>query len=125
MRQQVTKNFRLSEFHSKDGAKVPEKFFYNIVVLAHQLQALRAHIGLPVIINSGYRSPSHNKAVGGASRSYHLFGMAVDIRVPGMSPGVLYSTILKLIHEGVMQDGGLSLYGSFVHYDIRTNPTIF
>lgn len=125
MRQQLTKNFRLSEFHSKDGIKVPEKYYHNVVALARQLQALRAHLGLPIIINSGFRSATHNKAVGGSSGSYHLFGMAGDFRVVGMTTARVYTEMLKLIRDGKMLDGGMKCYSTFIHYDIRTNPTIF
>ena len=48
----------------------------------------------PIIINSGYRSPQVNKAVGGASNSNHLTGCAVDIRVAGMEQLLRYAVIL-------------------------------
>ena len=48
----------------------------------------------PVIINSGYRSPQVNKAVGGAANSNHLTGCAVDIRVAGMEQLLRYAVIL-------------------------------
>ena len=38
---------------------------------------------IPILINSGYRSPALNRAVGGATRSNHLTGCAADIRCPG------------------------------------------
>ena len=38
---------------------------------------------VPIIINSGYRSPMLNRCVGGALHSNHLDGCAVDIRCPG------------------------------------------
>lgn len=43
------------------------------------LQSLRYRIGRPLPIVSGYRSPSTNRAVGGARRSLHLLGKAADI----------------------------------------------
>lgn len=46
------------------------------------LEPLRAHVGFPVIVNSGYRSPELNKAVGGSKNSQHMLGEAVDIEVP-------------------------------------------
>ena len=48
----------------------------------------------PIIINSGYRSPQVNKAVGGAANSNHLTGCAVDIRVAGMEQLLRYAVIL-------------------------------
>ena len=48
----------------------------------------------PIIINSGYRSPAVNKAVGGVATSNHLTGGAVDIRVLGMEQLLRYAVIL-------------------------------
>lgn len=46
------------------------------------LEPLRQHLGTPVTISSGYRSPRLNQAVGGAPGSQHLTGEAADIRLP-------------------------------------------
>jgi hypothetical protein len=48
----------------------------------------------PIIVNSAYRSPQVNKAVGGASNSNHLTGCAVDIHVAGMEQLLRYAVIL-------------------------------
>ena len=48
----------------------------------------------PIIINSGFRSPAVNKAVGGVSTSNHLTGCAVDIRCIGMEQALRYDSIL-------------------------------
>ena len=48
----------------------------------------------PIIINSGYRSPQVNKAVGGVATSNHLTGCAVDIRVADMKQLLRYAVIL-------------------------------
>ena len=48
----------------------------------------------PIIINSGFRSPKVNKAVGGVSTSNHLTGCAVDIRCIGMEQALRYASIL-------------------------------
>lgn len=44
------------------------------------LDPLRELYGKPIIVNSGYRCPKLNKAVGGARNSQHLIGQASDIR---------------------------------------------
>jgi uncharacterized protein YcbK (DUF882 family) len=116
---QITKNFNLSEFRSKDGKDFPLEVIKNIRVLAVQLQAIRDSIGKPIIINSGYRSPEHNKKVGGAVNSFHVKGMAVDFRVNGMSQQDLFNKVEELIKSGAIIQGGLGLYSSWVHYDIR------
>jgi zinc D-Ala-D-Ala carboxypeptidase len=51
-----------------------------------KLQALRDRLGKPLIIRSAYRSPEHNRAVGGATRSKHLDGTAFDIAMANHDP---------------------------------------
>ena len=53
----------------------------------------------PLIINSGYRSPAVNKAVGGVATSNHLTGCAVDIRVADMKQLLRYAVILLDISD--------------------------
>ena len=60
---------------------------------------------VPIIINSGYRSPMLNRAVGGAQHSNHLDGCAADIRCPGKEANdrakmaLRYATLLLEIAE--------------------------
>ena len=58
----------------------------------------------PIIINSGYRSPEVNKAVGGVTTSNHLTGCAVDIRVLGMEQLLRYAVILLDISDESQED---------------------
>ena len=58
----------------------------------------------PVIINSGYRAPAVNKAVGGVPTSNHLTGCAVDIRVSGMEQALRYAVILLDIADRQKKD---------------------
>ena len=51
-----------------------------------KLQALRDRLGKPLIVRSAYRSPEHNRAVGGATRSKHLNGAAFDIAMANHDP---------------------------------------
>ena len=48
----------------------------------------------PIVINSGFRSPEVNKAVGGVATSNHLTGCAVDIRCTGQEQALRYASIL-------------------------------
>ena len=59
----------------------------------------RCSIEEPIIINSGYRSPQVNKAVGGAATSNHLTGCAVDIRCLGKEQAIRYACILLDISD--------------------------
>ena len=116
---QLTKNFHSDEFKSKDGAETPCEALANLKELALNLEVLRAELGKPIHINSGYRSPEHNKKIGGATKSQHKEGKAGDLKVKRMKPYQVYNIIQRLISEGKMKEGGLGLYNSFVHYDIR------
>ncbi len=51
-----------------------------------RLQALRDALAKPLIVRSAYRSPEHNRAVGGAARSKHLEGAAFDIAMRNHDP---------------------------------------
>ncbi|MBT3143096.1 peptidase M15 [Phaeobacter gallaeciensis] len=51
-----------------------------------KLQALRDRLGKPLIVRSAYRSPEHNRAVGGVTRSKHLVGAAFDIAMENHDP---------------------------------------
>jgi hypothetical protein len=69
----------------------------------------------PLKVNSTCRSKAHNAAVGGATRSYHLIGKAVDFRVPGH-----FREILSFL-TGLRAVGGLKHYGGGV-FHIDTGP---
>ena len=116
---QLTKNFSKSEFDSKDGVPMPFEVLQNVQELAVNLQMLRDYIGNSISINSGYRSPKHNKKIGGSVNSQHLLGNAADIVVTGKTPKEVKEIIENLISEDKMKQGGLSAYPTFVHYDIR------
>ena len=53
----------------------------------------------PIVINSGFRSPAVNKAVGGVPTSNHLTGCAVDIRCVGIEQALRYAAILLDISD--------------------------
>lgn len=116
---QITKDFNLSEFQSKDGAEMPQEVYVNIVKLANQLQTLRDYICYPIRVLSGYRSPEHNEAVGGVKNSFHTHGIAVDVYVKEIPNNELIEAFEFLIGEGSILQGGLGLYPWGVHYDYR------
>jgi hypothetical protein len=80
----------------------------NLVRLAATLEAVREAVnGRPVVVSSGFRSFLVNKMVGGADQSAHIFGLAADIHVPGMTIPELAQAIItagvefqQLIQEG-------------------------
>lgn len=115
----MTKNFNISEFQCKCGCEMPEDVYLNVVKLANQLQTLRDVIGKPIKINSSYRCVEHNKKIKGSVNSQHILGKAADIKVKGYSTKNLASLIEELIYGGHILQGGLGVYNTFVHYDIR------
>ena len=115
----MTKNFKIKEFECKCGCDMPLEVYENIIKLASQLQFLRDYTGRPITINSAYRCPEHNAKVGGSKTSQHLLGKAADITIQSLKPAQVYALIEELIDMGHLLQGGLGLYDTFVHYDIR------
>lgn len=120
----ISPHFKLREFQSKDGA---DKVLYSEELLA-KLEELRAYLGgddvATVGIPSGYRSPAHNRAVGGASESRHTKGDAADVvckqngkRISGKLICALCQT---LGFKGVALNKGS---GYSVHLDMRPGGT--
>jgi zinc D-Ala-D-Ala carboxypeptidase len=72
------------------------------------LEPLREHVGRPVVISSGYRSPALNRAVGGSPNSAHMRGRAADLTVPGMKVREVCLAIveLRLPFDQVIMEGG-------------------
>ena len=48
-------------------------------LVVNVLDPARERLGMPIIVNSGYRCPKHNLAVGGVKNSQHMKGEAADI----------------------------------------------
>lgn len=67
----------------------------NLRKLALGLEMVRALIGAPIHVSSGYRSPAVNRAVGGSKTSQHMTGQAADITAPGFgTPAELVKAIV-------------------------------
>ena len=79
---------------------------------------------VPIVINSGYRSPEVNRLAGGATNSNHLTGCAVDIRCAGKEQMIRYASILLDIADGSKQEYDellLEQHGSvcWLHFAVR------
>lgn len=109
----LSANFKVSEFACKDGS---DTVFISPGLVA-VLQKIRDHFAKPVIITSAYRNDSYNKKVGGADYSQHKYGMAADIYINGVSP----ATIAEFVETIMPNTGGIGIYNSFVHVDVRTD----
>lgn len=117
--EKLSRNFDWIEFESKDGAKMTPEVKTNVKELAKNLEVIRSAVGTPLIINSGYRSPAHNKAVGGKSASFHMTGEASDFYSKTVPTKKIHAIIEDLIKTGKIKQGGLGLYPTWIHYDIR------
>lgn len=81
---QVTPHFTWAEFACQDAAKtpVPPNLRANTIRLCWLLEKMRHQLGdVPMTIDSGYRTPEHNKEVGGAADSRHTHADAADFFV--------------------------------------------
>lgn len=78
-----------------------------------RLQALRTRLGKPMIVNSAYRSPEHNKRVGGAPKSMHLEGRAFDISMANHDPAEFIQAARSVGFAGF----GTYPRSNFVHID--------
>ena len=107
----LSSNFRVREFRCKDDT---DPIFVDSD-LVDILQKVRDHFGKAVTITSAFRTASHNKKVGGATCSQHLYGKAADIKVSGVAPSVV-ADFAETLMPGT---GGIGRYSTFTHVDVR------
>ena len=92
----------------------------NLQRLAEFLEEVRSLLGKPIIIDSGFRSPDVNQAVGSTSVSQHLRGCAADFRVPGMTP----AEVVKAIHGSDLPFDQLILELTWTHISIPNTDDV-
>lgn len=95
---QLSEHFSLEELtitmHREYDNTPNEDQINNLTRVAQLLEQVKALLGgKPVMVNSGYRSPQVNLAVGSKPTSQHCLGCAADIRVPGMTPDEVVQAI--------------------------------
>lgn len=108
----ISKNFRVREFRCQDGSDV----VFIESDLVDILQKIRDHFGKAVTITSAFRTASHNKKVGGATYSQHLYGTAADIKVSGVTA----SAVADFAETLMPNTGGIGRYSTFTHVDVRS-----
>lgn len=111
----LSSNFRVREFRCKDDT---DPIFVDSD-LVDILQKVRDHFGKAVTITSAFRTASHNKKVGGATYSQHLYGKAADIKVSGVAPSVVADYVETLMPG----TGGIGRYSTFTHVDVRATKS--
>lgn len=83
--ERVSENFLLAEYVNPTLRRGGRRAYVDPEAVWH-VQLIRSGLGRPLIVSSSFRSPEHNRDVGGASYSRHLYGDAVDIDVDQSSP---------------------------------------
>lgn len=93
---------------------------YNIVNLIKKIQPIRETIGLSFKVTSGYRPDPYNRRAGGATRSKHKFGQAVDFMIVGLPKGVTHRHMASHIYYDLGFGGGVGGYSGWIHLDTGT-----
>ena len=106
----LSPNFKIKEFACQDGT---DMIVLHTDFIVDKLQKIRNYFNKPVTINSAYRSPTHNKKVGGSSNSYHVKGRAFDIVVKDVSPNEVAKYAQSIGIKGIIR------YAWGVHIDSR------
>ena len=98
----------------------PDFVYLNIVGTAHQMEKVRALLGHPIVVTSWYRSPEVNKAIGGATKSHHMKGLAVDFICPGF--GKPLDICKKISESDINYDQLIHEFGVWVHIGFDPSP---
>lgn len=123
----LSRNFTLGELtHTNRSTFLDENrelsmdYLNNLHKLAFVLQFIRDECNFPLRINSGFRSPSLNKEVGGVAKSLHLKGLAADIRLPDdfVQRNRLLLAIRTLQDVGIITYSKMNLSSQFIHISI-------
>lgn len=109
----LTENFSSEEFACKCGCGLDDIDTRLVSIL----QRLRNHFKRFVVVTSGLRCDRYNRKVGGRPKSNHRLGLAADIKVQGVSPYEV-AKIADILMPGW---GGIKIYPTFTHIDVRPN----
>lgn len=118
---QLTEHFSLEELIASDVAarkgidnRPPAGLLPNLRLLGQGLEQVRAQLGgLPIHVNSGYRSQALNAAVGGAAGSWHILGLAADIICPKF--GSPLQVCRAIAESGLAVDQVIHEFGTWCH----------
>lgn len=87
----------------------------HLTELARSLELVRALLGKPMLVSSGYRAPAVNEAVGGSSHSAHCLGYAADFICPGFGTP---QAVAKAIRDSGIPFDQVIYEGTWVHFSI-------
>jgi hypothetical protein len=112
-----------SEYAARNGLDntPPAPVLENLKYLAERLEAVRALLGVPLQITSGYRAPAVNAGIGGARDSQHCLGLAADFVAPQF--GEPYWVARRIETAAVQYDQLIHEFGRWAHVSfVRYNP---
>lgn len=91
------------------------------LLVSEVLDPVREAFGKPIIVNSGYRSEKLNKAIGGARKSQHLRGEAVDVRAKNpVDNKVIFDIVAQLgKYDQLIWEQGSDMFPAWVHISYR------
>lgn len=99
----------------------PKALWENIKDAALAADEARHRLGSGIIVASAYRSPAYNKAIGGASNSFHTKFRALDLFPANGDVSKLHGIITDLRREGYEGASGIGRYRTFCHIDNGPN----
>jgi hypothetical protein len=133
---QLTKDFTLYQFINSATARAKginndpdQQALNNIIEMAKIVQIIQNELGMRINVNSCFRCPKLNSAVGGATNSDHKYGAAVDIKVIPFSLEnnmKLWKCVNRLADEGkikfrqlIFEYGNRNIGPKWVHVSIN------
>lgn len=118
----LSKHFQLKEFASTSGSKVySDTVKYNPELINKLEQLFSLMQCSKIVVNSGYRTPAHDRAVGGSGSGEHVNGNAADIKVYDKNGKVVSSKIVCCIAADMGFGGVAAIRGyTSTHVDVRS-----
>lgn len=118
---EMTKS-QTAELHHIDNTPTKE-VVENLKKVMYILDIVRAHIGKPILINSGYRCKKLNEMVGGVQKSMHTKGLAADFRT-GEKEDI--NTMFEFLKKNQKELKIIELlnYKNFIHIGVSETLTI-
>lgn len=128
----LSPHFSLVEMACHDGTPYPQEWIESrLLPLVNESEAVRAIVGVPIVVSSAYRTAAWNRKVGGSRHSQHVHGRALDLRptmhmdkitgklVNDYDPTLIYNAVMARLKSGVSLIRGIGLYTWGTHIDTR------
>ena len=120
----MTPHFSLSELTVTDHREFKNEpnpsEIANLQRLAELLEQVKSVLGgVPIMVNSAFRSKQVNDAVGSKDTSQHRLGCAADIRVPGVTPDQVVKAIMA---AGLAYDQLIREFDRWTHISVQNDP---